>query len=95
MHIWRERERYLFSIPPKECISSISNRERRRARWQAAKASGGKRGGRRAGGDQCFARRVASQRESESAREPRAGSAPGPAFYFGQFMGKDRYRNRG
>lgn len=51
--------------------------------------------GRRAGGDWCFARRVAEQRERASAREPGAGSAPGPAFYSGQFRGKDRYRNRG
>ena len=50
---------------------------------------------RRAGGDWCFAGRVAEQRERESARELGAGSAPGPAFYSGQFRGKDRYRNRG
>lgn len=50
---------------------------------------------RRAGGDWCFARRVAGQRERESACEPGPGSALGPAFYFGQFRGRDRYRNRG
>lgn len=49
----------------------------------------------RAGGDWCFARRVAGQRERECAFEPGPGSAPGPAFYFGQFRGRDRYRNRG
>lgn len=51
--------------------------------------------GRRAGGDWCFAGRVAEQREREPAGEPLAGIAPGPAFYFRQFRGKDRYRNRG
>lgn len=91
-HIYIKREMYSF-YTKKKCISRIRNGELRRARWQAAKASGRKSGG-RAGGAWCFAGHVAEQPQRESARELGAGSAPGPAFYFGPFRGLERYRKQ-
>lgn len=93
-YIYIKRERDVFFLhQKKECISRIRNGELRRARWQAAKASGRKSGG-RADGAWCFARHVAEQPQRGSARELGAGSAPGPAFYFGPFRGLERYRKQ-